>query len=95
VTPGSGGVGRGRASSFLTPTSPHPLAKAHAGDAAEDEAANARPVTLCPSPMSPRIDHPFPGWHLLPLDPRLAWTSPWIHLDLRWAWTQLLNPEWP
>lgn len=48
---------------------PTPPAKAHAGDVAEDEAANARPVTASPRPTSPRIDGRFPGWPLHPWIP--------------------------
>lgn len=56
-----------------------PPAEAHAGDAAEDEAANAGPVTPQPHiamdilPVS-RLALPTPG-------PLLVCTLPWIHLD--------------
>lgn len=60
----------------------HSPAKAHAGDVAEDEATNARPVTPCPSPTTPRTEgRRFPGWLLLPLDPRCLGFHPgfiWI-----------------
>lgn len=93
---GSGGelglrVGAGP---FPLQFSPHPLlflpcppAQAHAGDAAENEAANAGPVTLLQPHVvmdilpTSRLALPTPG-------PRLAWTRPRIHLNLQQAWTQ-------
>lgn len=77
------GQGQARPIALLTPPSVVPApppAKAHAGDAAENEAANAGPVTppqphfsVDILPVS-RLALPTPG-------PRLAWTGHRIRLD--------------
>lgn len=51
---------------------PHPPAEAHAGDAAEDEAANAGPVTLSQLHIAMDI-LPVSGLALPTPGPRLAW----------------------
>lgn len=90
-----------RPSSNFSPTlhcsCSQPPAEAHAGDAAEDEAANAGPVTP-PQPHTAVDILPVSRLALPTPAPRPAWTRPWIHLDLQQAWTQPqsqsgLNPD--